>query len=1143
MLSLVFEPNDPTVHPRGSGRFTLYPRAGRFVLPDVVLMPEPGRPHVAVQEVRLSEVTLAAGAAGGAGGDLCREVRSRWPLTQVVSTPLQAVDRTVVASGCQVERPATLPADQAVTAVATWRYVYTDDARLQAAGTARATLTFEIDGAVPTRPRPRLDPDAERLGVPAPVRPPGAHEVFRDLAAIDFGTSASTVTLYDIGRRLERPLDPAQAGRLRQELADLLTAEPPAAARAEWDGALGRLAQSVPDHDGGALTIRRMIERLRQPASALGRDVLLDHVCRQLEQVLQAAQDPLKDWLGPRLLTCYDRAFLIPPLTMFGLAPVQLDVNRQAYEIDTAVGILTRDPLTVEIPSDAIGAIRNVKACLGQPHDLPDTFGRDGKEATTDDLIAHIYATLVEATESFLANREDGKPWTLDHVVVTFPTTLPPSGREHLRNLVRHSVGVKQVVTRYDEGVAAALYFIMRDLGGNRAEFGVEALRARSRQVQQSPPTWRQNAVVIDIGAGTTDIALVRQQLTIPPAPAVTPGPDGRPRGLPPEVRGRYYVVEPRVLNSTGHPQLGGNYLSLRVYYWLKALIVDAMLNAPEGGQASGAAGRTWVENEVRQELALGDGELISLSRLVAENDVETPAPAAVRAALHAVLPTRFDPLRDGIDERRPFEILWASAEEWKIRLGRMAVEDDADDARMDRAEAAAFLTTLMSRKQYGLVDLLPADGLRLPMAEFRGLVRPVLLNVVELAGWLLEKSGVGTPKEPLDRVLLSGRTTLMPLMREAITLGLSGGERSLHWNPATITAEETYAKQAASIGACWAAATKDLSVGPDDPALEQGRSVLHLDVDSAFAALPCEFVQVRAFGETIVLLEAGTPLREVDADGTRAARKEWTGSHTWPRLVPGLQVHRPIRRNVTQAWGSYNFERMAIDEDFVPDPGLWFTDAAGTAGAKVHVQLQIDESLNPTLNICQGRPHYLVTADEQRPVLDMARLLPPECWDSHRRRLTAFPATVVLLAESTGERHEVFGPWTAAELDAGTAFPEFLHDTARLPGPAQPGRIEELPLLPKDLEGQIRVLLCLPDGREEPVQGLRLPRGEGRFARYTATLDVSGRFAVHRGRPPYLPVTTLREVEMFQGGVLHVAMTGTTSNTEVLWDPFNGRH
>ncbi|MFD7709361.1 virulence factor SrfB [Streptomyces sp. NPDC059785] len=103
--------------------------------------------------------------------------------------------------------------------------------------------------------------------------------------------------------------------------------------------------------------------------------------------------------------------------------------------------------------------------------------------------------------------------------------------------------------TRFDEAVAAALFFIMRDFGGDFGA-GVEAFRARCRPTPGREHSWRQNILVVDIGGGTTDLAVINLQLR-DGTPDPAPGQDTR-------FTGRLYVLTPTLLGSTGNCSWAG---------------------------------------------------------------------------------------------------------------------------------------------------------------------------------------------------------------------------------------------------------------------------------------------------------------------------------------------------------------------------------------------------------------------------------------------------------------------------------------------------------------------------------------------------------------------------------------------------------
>jgi hypothetical protein len=616
-----------------------------------------------------------------------------------------------------------------------------------------------------------------------------------------------------------------------------------------------------------------------------------------------------------------------------------------------------------------------------------------------------------------------------------------------------------------------------------------------------------------------------------------------------PAVQGKYYVVQPEVINSTGHPQLGGNYLTLRVFYWLKAAIVDALLSGPEQDP-----GRSDLLLAARQELELQSSDLIPpLVPWVVNGGIEVPVPEKVAPVLRRLLPTHWD-MDAPSESRQAFRLLWDIAEAAKIKLGDGGNGDGSHYlVSLDSIAPALNAIKVVAAGSRDLQPLLPKEGIRLHQEDFQTLARPVIAQAAELAGWLVRCSlgrTDGQPPQRLDRVMLSGKTSMMELTRHVIAEQLGGGGGagdSVPWNPAAISVESQYAKQAASLGAAWAHAT-GVRLPDQDGVKDQlriGRSVLAINVDNVFHSLPCEFRLMRPQDQTSTLLAAGTPLLEVDQDGRLAARREWTDEDPWPALVPAFEVHRPIRQNKTQTWGTYHFQREAERErGFTLDRRIWYTSPTGDSGARVRAQVEIDQRLVPMLHLSQGRPHYLTG---KLPGYDIHTDLPAQAWNEHESLLRMLPSSVVI-AGSADEGHpdgerELFPPWLPESDSLLSAyFPDYFHDHAGLDSEAVPGRISGPMPLPAP-DGQYRLLLRRPGERDRELTTFQvLGRGEP-TVRYVATLDVRGQLTLHRGYPSFWPAYTLRDVQSHQGSVLRCKMGPGRNDPDPNWEPFNGRH
>jgi len=656
---------------------------------------------------------------------------------------------------------------------------------------------------------------------------------------------------------------------------------------------------------------------------------------------------------------------------------------------------------------------------------VPDATVSVDKQATVDDLVARVYLELITKAEKSLRSDEDAEEKPLAHIVATYPTITMPSDRQRLGRMLEKSLAMDRVVTDFDEGVAAGLFFLMRDFSTRRLEFGVDALRARARQVSLIPPTWQQNMLIIDIGAGTTDIAFIGLTLQ-----------DVTPDGGDPLARGRHYVIKPEVLNSTGHRQLGGNYLTLRVFYWLKAAILDALADGP---------GDPVHRAELRDRIAdaLGPEAVGHLADLVAGGGADEPAPEEVVEVLRANLPTHNEdrPGRPADD----FWLLWRLAEEAKITLGAAVAQHASDEDAtfpIDYARLQPVLNAIDARDAPGqlkLADLLAKEPLVLRAAGFKSLTRPVLKLAAELGAWLVRTTFEPGPSAPrdaakprLDRVVLSGKTSKLPLLSQVVSevfsAGGKAGVRRLPWNPASLEVEFERAKQAAALGACWAQVFREYDAGPDEGELAKGRTLVTFDVENLFRSLPCAFYQALGQSEHKRLLRAGTRMVEADDTGRLVVRGDWV------RLVPMFEVHRPNGPSETIQWGVFKYYSHQDPDGFRPSPAIW-GPGAGHEGSQIKAQLEIDHGLAPYLYLCQGDPHYFVGV-KQGLEIELRGAFGTDCWDAREYRLRRLPAAVVVRGRDGAEK-EVFPAWLPGEHDdiAGY-FPRFCHALPDVPNP-----------------------------------------------------------------------------------------------------------
>jgi hypothetical protein len=160
------------------------------------------------------------------------------------------------------------------------------------------------------------------------------------------------------------------------------------------------------------------------------------------------------------------------------------------------------------------------------------------------------------------------------YVDITYPTRLPAPQLEALLKALKEAlpkaiggeIGKRtRVRAGFDEATAVALLDLCARLG-QRQELGVAALQARHGSTVRTDPAHGDAArlvltdrvLVVDVGAGTTDVALLDLHVydDTPPSAAAAPG--------------RYWRIEPRVVASGGALDFGADQLTLNVFRMIK---------------------------------------------------------------------------------------------------------------------------------------------------------------------------------------------------------------------------------------------------------------------------------------------------------------------------------------------------------------------------------------------------------------------------------------------------------------------------------------------------------------------------------------------------------------------------------------------
>ncbi|MDC0772731.1 hypothetical protein [Streptomyces sp. HD] len=1010
---------------------------------------------------------------------------------------------------------------------------------------AYATVSFRAPAAVPPGAPVWADPARTREAtfsesappVTAPAarsaqslsRVPDKDDQYLGHAAIDYGTCNSTVTLYDGQFKVREPFSPAQAARLREGVLKHVLGEPyPDMVMTEWGSVLALALAQAGLGDGGPADPRSPAELI---ASETGTEGLF-RLCLLLEQRIPDCSKLLRTELATRLHRCYDAAFAVPPLEQMRLFPVELGDG--TAEVSSRLEVLSTDPLTVRLGEEErlpgqvttpaggvarvpLAAFRGLKLQLGRERVMDELPGHP--PPTSDMLIQSALGYLIDRSDRYIARQAPGRLGSgrLNDVVVTYPTVATPDVRRTLRSLVSEGLGVERVSMHFDEAVAAVMFFVMRDFGGD-LDTGVEAFRARSRSLGAGAG-WTQNVLAIDIGGGTTDIALLTLTLTDTTPVEVLRRPDAH-------LLGRHYTLTPTVQGSSGHTRLGGDLLTLSVFHWLKAELADRLIAAhPERFRSDLLEAKSTYLDKAGHYMP---GRL---ARDYRSTQVEPRSRA--RTLVEAVVPTCWQTAPASERERMlwTFEQLWKLADQAKIHLG------GADSTMPNGPSPYHFAEQELS----GLLDSLGWGGdppaavaFELDGAGFRELVKGHLEGVAALADGML---GELHKDMPLDRVVLTGKSSAMPLVREVLADGLGKG-RELDWDPANIEVEREYAKTATSIGAAWAEQVRQASFTSEGSvqALEDGRTVVQINVNNLFFSLPCHFtLGLQEGSKDLALFGANTVLHQlVHTEGVppvlavRSAKAQ--------HIQEVIRIIRVRQGGTDITWGQFKCPGPRPGRP--GDPPHQFPVKIWPYRIKARYEITMD--LDVYAYFSQGDPHYTVVP--QGPSIDVWKRLGKEGLLQPGERPEDVPMAIyvnstIAGSAKVGEGTPVFG--------AGSAFAEVFHDSNAPGSPTRRGLLGAKPL-PETLasgEWEFDVRIKEKDTVRTMTLGrLSRPETEAKSrALFVASLDEHGALRVHLGGVPFWQARDREHVEDEPGRVLRHLMTVQDTDGADEDDPFGG--
>ena len=952
--------------------------------------------------------------------------------------------------------------------------------------------------------------------------------------AIDFGTSNSTVTVFDQKERCDtNELSRQQKERLFELVEDWLGSQDPSALfgvrASDWETFLDKVRERLDLAGKGSLSNILASKNSSQLLEAM----------RLIELCLDSSQpEQLRRVLSKKLNDIYHEGFQVPPLQYDHIIPVELDPNtpRKNQIISELEIESVGDPLGVSMGylvtqsrQAAISQAKdkdNWKEIEGKFHPSPKRYLIDPDREQIDvywegrqyqvpveKLVQAAWHHLIALAEKDKdAHPEKFSKGRFDRAIVTYPTIASPGVRREIEQLFRLKLGFTDVKTNYDEAVAAAIFYLWREFSGNKT-IGLEAFKTRCRR---SGDKWAQNVLVLDIGGGTTDLALIRLLLE-----EIDPFKPGEDRGA----GGRYYVITPELMGSSGHLRLGGELITLKVFQMLKAAIADCLLTAFTEGNLENAQ-ITRVINSLEPEFRNEDGKFRSHSLL---DYVIQEGHTAHKLALDCaeqVLPTRWK----GNPERlQAFYTLWDLAEKAKLKLSK-----GSEEFELPWNE----LTELLSQNG---IELQPEEtelSVKLNRQQFELAAFPAIEEAIGIAKGLLESrlpiDESTHQQEPLDWLILSGQTCNLDLVRHHLNQTFS--ESKFEWNPARITFVPEYAKLATSVGACYAERLQQFRYDPEGakPKLQNGYSEIEIRVKNLLYNLPCSFWRMSQDLVSNEIFKPRQPLYQLDQEGMAKARSEWL-----PVQPTNFIERQDFSGGKTTTWANFAFEILAKKLGIFSDTYDYLSP--------FRVQFEVNQKLEFSLLVRRGNPYYLMASN--CPFLDANRKISEEVqeqtgqgdipqqiisddsklqWEIVVGVLEESPRSVFKAGESLDKDFQIPGNGKE-QLRKGLISKE------PLPSFPQGGKHTFYAYYPSLAQPELKPIylgeLTPPDGKTKENY------------LYYVTLDDQGLLRIHEGEVPYWTSDNPEVLKDREGCVFRVQPEPLREKDDDKRNPFSGIH
>ncbi|MEH2308802.1 molecular chaperone [Nostoc sp.] len=965
--------------------------------------------------------------------------------------------------------------------------------------------------------------------------------------ALDFGTSNSTVTLFDpIEVPIAEILPKEQEMRLRDRLS-------------QWLSSPASVALPDVSDDDWAKFITEISKNLEIDPTKLSEVFESDNKERFLEAIRQIElslgnSERFRRAVSKKLYQIYHEVFRVPTLESQNLIPVVLDIDRRDTEIPSELEISKLGDLKLRMGREARdnrkkaiaqGTSSSLKEIISRFHHSPKRyFGQersfsvilDGEEEiiTANQLIQSAWAHLIELTEDYRQRAQRRfSEGTFLTAVVTYPTVAPPVVRKEVKEFVEQ-LGIDDVQTAYDEAVSVAIFFLWREFGGN-LNIGIESFKTRCRQVGNK---WSQNVLVLDIGGGTTDLALI--ELTLEDKTPTFA--DYEDRGL----GGRYYKLTPKLLGSSGHLQLGGELITLRIFRLLKVAIADFLLTAVTTGDIESEKLEDLISSELNERF-LEQGKFKSGSLLKCLDKENPEGDIAYKDALDTaekVLPTRWQQTPQRLQS---FYILWDHAEAAKLKLGQKPPADNS------------LLTFTLTEQQ--ISELLTQSTVKLQVKDPNSICVTLDNHQFERAAVAGIKEAIGIAKglmesrlrpddltkdswnsQKVDWLILSGKTCNLDIVQRQIYQEFSKSPYFV-WNPERITFVLEFTKLATSAGACYAEKLRRLRFDPEESKslLRKGANQLEIDVKNLFYYLPCNFKRKTQSNDLLTIFKAGQELYQLAPwESVAKVRTAWQGIQ-----LTNIIYRQDYEDGDLRLWGSFDGKNLMNK--------LGMQEAEFLK--KIKVQFEIDQTLEFNVLLCQGNPHYLIdipgidlesVVSETSPLFADGKLNWNIAVERLNKDLNDGDIAVNVIESATVDQPDAYHLVFEVGNDGSKLFQKFhyLRDGVTEPGI---GLISN-PLPPFPQTGQHTFYIYQTDSETNSKKWIRIgalskPDVTTDYpCQYRVTLDDQGILRMHAGEVPYW--TSNSQECLKEEGCIYIAELELQPNeVDKERDPFCGIH